>query len=114
MNRLEPFMSDTLDPKAQPAAELPPSPEQLIEAMLFVGGHPLAAAVACAAVRGLTADRFQDAVAALNKRYATTDSTSSAGWLRRASRGPPNSRSRRCRYAGRTASTNPPSRGSTA
>lgn len=37
--------------------------------MLFVGGHPLAAVVACAAVRGLTAERFQEAVAALNRRY---------------------------------------------
>lgn len=54
-----------------PAAsnEVPPSPEQLIEAMLFVGGHPLAAEVACAAIRGLTPERFQTAVAALNKRY---------------------------------------------
>ena len=51
------------------AENVPPSPEQLIEAMLFVGGHPLVAAVACAAVRGLTADRFQEAVAALNKKY---------------------------------------------
>ncbi len=51
------------------SAELPPSPEQLVEAMLFVGGHPLAAAVACAAVRGLTAERFQEAIASLNRRY---------------------------------------------
>ncbi len=56
-------------PAPSTAAELPPSPEQLIEAMLFVGGHPLAAAVACTAVRGLTADRFQEAVAVLNRRY---------------------------------------------
>lgn len=52
-----------------PEGELPPSPEQLVEAMLFVGGHPLAATVACAAVRGLTPDRFHEAVAALNRRY---------------------------------------------
>ena len=37
--------------------------------MLFVGGHPLTAAVACAAVRGLTAERFQEAIDALNRRY---------------------------------------------
>jgi segregation and condensation protein B len=49
--------------------ELPPSPEQLVEAMLFVGGHPLAAAVACSAVRGLTPERFHTAIDALNKRY---------------------------------------------
>jgi segregation and condensation protein B len=50
-------------------SDLPPSPEQLVEAMLFVGGHPLTDAVACAAVRGLTSERFRDAVAALNRRY---------------------------------------------
>jgi segregation and condensation protein B len=49
--------------------ELPPSPEQIIEAMLFVGGHPLTAEVACSAVRGLTAERFHAAVDALNRRY---------------------------------------------
>jgi segregation and condensation protein B len=49
--------------------ELPPSPEQLVEAMLFVGGHPLTAEVACAAVRGLTPERFQLAIDALNRRY---------------------------------------------
>ncbi len=59
---------------AQPPASLltpnlPPSPEQLIEAMLFVGGHPLEAGVACAAVRGLTPERFHAAIDALNKRY---------------------------------------------
>ncbi|MBY0460360.1 MAG: SMC-Scp complex subunit ScpB [Gemmataceae bacterium] len=53
----------------RPTLGLPPSPEQLVEAMLFVGGPPLAAEVACGAVRGLTADRFQQAVATLNKRY---------------------------------------------
>jgi segregation and condensation protein B len=56
-------------PSTNPTQDLPPSPEQLIEAMLFVGGHPLAADVACAAVRGLTPERFQAAIDALNKRY---------------------------------------------
>jgi segregation and condensation protein B len=37
--------------------------------MLFVGGHPLTAEVACSAVRGLTAERFQTAVDTLNRRY---------------------------------------------
>lgn len=49
----------------------PPTPEQLVEAMLFVGGPPLTAAVACAAVRGLTTDGFRDAVDVLNRRYRT-------------------------------------------
>jgi segregation and condensation protein B len=52
-----------------PTDEPPPSPEQLVEAMLFVGGHPLTAETACAAVRGLTPERFRQAVDALNRRY---------------------------------------------
>ena len=56
-------------PKTAPVADVPPSPEQLVEAMLFVGGPPLAATVACTAVRGMTGERFLDAVSALNKRY---------------------------------------------
>ena len=51
------------------SADVPPSPEQLIEAMLFVGGHPLAAATACAAVRGLTPERFLIAIDALARQY---------------------------------------------
>jgi segregation and condensation protein B len=39
--------------------------------MLFVGGPPLTAAAACAAVRGLTPDQFQAAVEALARRYRT-------------------------------------------
>jgi segregation and condensation protein B len=49
--------------------EPPPSPEQIIEAMLFVGGHPLTAAVACSAIRGLSPEQFQQAIDTLNKRY---------------------------------------------
>jgi segregation and condensation protein B len=48
---------------------VPPSPEQIVEAMLFVGGHPLTPPVACTAVRGLTAEGFQAAVDSLNRRY---------------------------------------------
>src|SRR5207245_1978530 len=47
----------------------PPSAEQLVEAMLFVGGHPLTSDHACAAVRGLTPERFHEAIDALNRRY---------------------------------------------
>ncbi|HUR55571.1 MAG TPA: SMC-Scp complex subunit ScpB [Gemmataceae bacterium] len=50
-------------------AEMPPSLDQIVEAMLFVGGPALTAAVACSAVRGLTIDRFQLAIDTLNKRY---------------------------------------------
>src|SRR5205823_4649573 len=52
-----------------PEPDIPPSPEQLIEAMLFVGGHPLTPAVACSAVRGLTPEQFLVAVDALNRQY---------------------------------------------
>ena len=64
-----PSLAPVPSPLAPERSEVPPSLEQLIEAMLFVGGHPLAAVAACAAVRGLTVERFQDAVAALNRRY---------------------------------------------
>ncbi|MDB5309508.1 MAG: hypothetical protein JWO38_3710 [Gemmataceae bacterium] len=47
----------------------PPSPGQIIEAMLFVGGPPLTAGVACATVRGLTPEGFREAVDTLNQRY---------------------------------------------
>ncbi len=62
---------DTTGSVSPPSAadEVPPSPEQLVEAMLFVGGHPLSAEVACAAVRGLTPERFRAAVDSLNRRY---------------------------------------------
>ncbi len=56
-------------PGVTPPEQPPPSPEQLIEAMLFVGGHPLTAETACSAIRGLTPERFQEAVDALARRY---------------------------------------------
>ena len=54
-------------PSEQP--DPPPSPEQIVEAMLFVGGHALTATIACAAVRGMKPDRFQEAIDSLNRRY---------------------------------------------
>jgi segregation and condensation protein B len=50
-------------------SEVPPTPEQIVEAMLFVGGPPLTAEAVCAAVRGLTTDRFLAALDALSRRY---------------------------------------------
>ncbi len=47
----------------------PPSPEQLIEAILFIGGQPLTADLACKAIRGLTAEHFHEAIESLNRRY---------------------------------------------
>jgi segregation and condensation protein B len=49
--------------------EPPPAPDQLIEAMLFIGGHALTSEVACRAVRGLTVERFHEAVDGLNRKY---------------------------------------------
>ena len=54
-------------PSEQP--DPPPSPEQIVEAMLFVGGHALTASIACSAVRGMKPDRFQEAIDSLNRRY---------------------------------------------
>jgi segregation and condensation protein B len=51
------------------SAEVPPSPEQIVEAMLFVGGHPLTADAVCAAVRGLTPEGFGATIDALTRRY---------------------------------------------
>jgi segregation and condensation protein B len=43
--------------------------EQLLEAMLFVGGHALTAEQARAVIRGLTAEHFLEAIDTLNRRY---------------------------------------------
>jgi segregation and condensation protein B len=51
------------------STEPPPPVERLVEAMLFVGGPPLTAEHARAAVRGLTAEQFREAVDALNRAY---------------------------------------------
>jgi segregation and condensation protein B len=66
----EPAPPDPATPRPQPSDhDPPPTPEQLIEAMLFVGGHPLTSDVACSAVRGLTRERFLVAVDALGRLY---------------------------------------------
>ncbi|MCE9564095.1 MAG: SMC-Scp complex subunit ScpB [Planctomycetes bacterium] len=52
-----------------PTEETPPSPEQIIEAMLFVGGHPLTADAVCSAVRGVTREGFTTAIDSLTRRY---------------------------------------------
>ena len=53
---------------AEPDAP-PPSPLQIVEAMLFIGGPPLTAEKACAAIRGLTAERFRELVDELARTY---------------------------------------------
>jgi segregation and condensation protein B len=50
-------------------AEPPPPPVQVVEALLFVGGPPLTADAACAAIRGLTPEQFQHAVEELGRTY---------------------------------------------
>jgi segregation and condensation protein B len=47
----------------------PPSLHHLLEALLFVGGAPLTAERARAAIRGLSAAPFAQAIAALNRDY---------------------------------------------
>lgn len=56
-------------PDPLPAPEAPPSPDQLIEALLFVGGPPLCAEAACSAIRGLTVEQFQAAIDRLTRLY---------------------------------------------
>lgn len=67
----EPPLAETVPPPPvrEVKDETPPPLVRIIEAMLFVGGAPLTAARACEAIRGLTAEDFQQAVDALNRSY---------------------------------------------
>ena len=47
----------------------PPAFEQILEAMLFVGGPPLTAETAAMAIRGLTEEAFHQSLHELNRRY---------------------------------------------
>jgi segregation and condensation protein B len=47
----------------------PPPLKRIVEALLFVGGAPLTAAVAAEAIRGLTAEQFTETIAELNQDY---------------------------------------------
>src|SRR5438552_4027520 len=49
-------------PKEVKEEPTPPPLLRIVEAMLFMGGAPLTAMRACEAVRGLTADEFQQAI----------------------------------------------------
>ena len=53
----------------QSPAESPPSPLQIVEAMLFVGGPPLTAEKVCSAVRGLTPERVRELIDELGRNY---------------------------------------------
>lgn len=58
-------------PLAEPVNDttVPPTPIQIIEALLFVGGPALTAEHAAEAVRGLTADQFRECIDTLNRVY---------------------------------------------
>ena len=47
----------------------PPPLKRIVEALLFVGGAPLTAAVAAEAIRGLNAEHFTETIAELNQDY---------------------------------------------
>jgi segregation and condensation protein B len=49
--------------------EPPPRIDQIIEAMLFIGGPPLTSENASAAVRGLSAEQFHESIRTLQQRY---------------------------------------------
>jgi segregation and condensation protein B len=58
-------------PIAQAAIEpeVPPSPLQIIEAMLFIGGQPLKAERACEIIRGLGVEQVREAIEILDRVY---------------------------------------------
>jgi len=60
-------------PLAEPVNEptVPPSPVQIVEALLFVGGAPLTAEVAADAIRGLSPEQFRECIDVLNRVYRT-------------------------------------------
>ena len=49
--------------------EVPPSPLQIIEAMLFIGGQPLQPERTCEIIRGLSAEQFRESIEMLNRVY---------------------------------------------
>ncbi len=80
-------------PMAEPVNEtnVPPSPVQIIEALLFVGGPPLNAEQAAEAIRGLTPEQFQESIGVLNRVYRSQNRPYSVeegppGYLLRVSR----------------------------
>jgi len=58
-------------PLAEPVNEatIPPTPLQIIEALLFVGGAPMTAEHAAEAIRGLRPDQFREYIEVLNRVY---------------------------------------------
>ncbi len=56
-------------PSVDATAKAPPSPERILEALLFVGGAPLTAGRACQVIRGLTTEQFVAIIDNLNRTY---------------------------------------------
>lgn len=52
-----------------PASDSPPTPRQIIEAVLFVGGQPLTALRAADILRDLSSEQFHQIVGELNRDY---------------------------------------------
>jgi segregation and condensation protein B len=61
--------SGTLAETETSPAATPPSPAQILEALLFIGGSPLTPEKAITAIRGLHAAQFTEAIAKLNRHY---------------------------------------------
>lgn len=66
-----PFAPPVEPPLAEVVNEptVPPTPLQIVEALLFVGGLPLTAEHAADAIRGLTPEQFRECIDALNHVY---------------------------------------------
>lgn len=58
-----------LEPSAAAVAATPPPLERILEALLFVGGAPLAWPRAAGIIRGLTQEQFHLLIEGLNRRY---------------------------------------------
>ena len=56
-------------PPPDETSSAPPSPLRIIEAMLFIGGDPLTTRRACEAIRGLSAQQFDEVIAELTHTY---------------------------------------------
>lgn len=57
------------EPALVTEVETPPTPSQIVEAMLFVGGTPLSESQACQIVRGLSVAEFTSIIDELSDRY---------------------------------------------
>jgi segregation and condensation protein B len=65
----EPAALAPAGPQAPPSPTTPPPLLHIIEALLFVGGSPLTAERARAAIRGLTAEQFVETIDTLRRDY---------------------------------------------